>query len=240
VRVIGVIDLLNGKAVHARAGARQSYTAVTMAAGVPIDGDAVALARTYLDCLGLGELYIADLDAITAGRLQESIIADVVRLGAPVWLDAGVFSAARARAARALGAKRIIVGLETLPSFDVVAEICVAIGGDDVALSLDLRDGQPVVCGSMQTGAPEDIAWRAAAAGVGAVIVLDLARVGMRRGLDRDLISRVRRAVSGVVLLVGGGIRGDEDLASAAGLGCDGALVATALHDGLIHVSARR
>ena len=41
--------------------------------------------------------------------------------------------------------------------------------------------------------APEAIAMRAARAGVKAVILLDLARVGMRRGLDGDLIARVRR-----------------------------------------------
>jgi HisA/HisF family protein len=240
VRIIGVIDLLNLKAVHARAGARHAYTAVTNAAGMPIDGDAVALARTYIDCLGVGELYVADLDAITGGRLQEQIIAEVVRLGAPVWLDAGVSSVAGALAARAVGAQRIVVGLETLSSFDALAEICVAVGGDDVALSLDLQNGQPVACDAIRTEPPETIARRSVDAGVGAVIVLDLARVGMRKGLDRELLTRVRSAIPNVVLLVGGGIRGDEDLASAGELGCDGALVATALHDGLIHGSARR
>jgi phosphoribosylformimino-5-aminoimidazole carboxamide ribotide isomerase len=35
-----------------------------------------------------------------------------------------------------------------------------------------------------------------------------------------------------VILLAGGGVRGLKDLESLAGCGCDGALVATALHDG--------
>jgi phosphoribosylformimino-5-aminoimidazole carboxamide ribotide isomerase len=34
------------------------------------------------------------------------------------------------------------------------------------------------------------------------------------------------------MLLAGGGVRGYEDLARLADAGCDGALVATALHDG--------
>jgi phosphoribosylformimino-5-aminoimidazole carboxamide ribotide isomerase len=50
----------------------------------------------------------------------------------------------------------------------------------------------------------------------------------------------VRRAVPDLRLVVGGGIRGVEDLASARQLGCDGVLVATALHDGQIDGSATR
>ena len=76
------------------------------------------------------------------------------------------------------------------------------------------------------------MAERAAQAGAGAVIVLDLARVGTGTGLDLALIGRVRDAVPGVTLLAGGGVRGPEDLARLADAGCDGALVATALHDG--------
>jgi phosphoribosylformimino-5-aminoimidazole carboxamide ribotide isomerase len=35
-----------------------------------------------------------------------------------------------------------------------------------------------------------------------------------------------------VTLVAGGGVRGADDLARLADAGCDGALVATALHDG--------
>ena len=76
------------------------------------------------------------------------------------------------------------------------------------------------------------VAARAADAGAGAVIVLDLARVGTGRGLDLALIARVREAAPGLTLLAGGGVRGLDDLARLTGCGCDGALVATALHDG--------
>jgi phosphoribosylformimino-5-aminoimidazole carboxamide ribotide isomerase len=76
------------------------------------------------------------------------------------------------------------------------------------------------------------VASRAANAGVGAVIVLDLARVGTGAGLDFALIARVRESTPGQMLLAGGGVRGYEDLARLADAGCDGALVATALHDG--------
>ena len=106
-----------------------------------------------------------------------------------------------------------------------------------MAFSLDLRDGEPVIAtganGAIPLGEPAHVvASRAANAGVGAVIVLDLARVGTGTGLDVALIARVREAIPGLMLLAGGGVRGYEDLVRLADAGCDGALVATALHDG--------
>jgi uncharacterized protein related to proFAR isomerase len=48
----------------------------------------------------------------------------------------------------------------------------------------------------------------------------------------------VRRRLPRLRLLAGGGIAGAEDLARLAAAGCDGALVATALHTGRIGQSS--
>src|SRR5204862_5712078 len=76
------------------------------------------------------------------------------------------------------------------------------------------------------------LATRARDAGAGAVIVIDLARVGGGAGLDVPMIARVRQAAPALMLLAGGGVRGPDDLVRLADAGCDGALVATALHEG--------
>ncbi len=107
--------------------------------------------------------------------------------------------------------------------------ICGGIGGDRVAFSLDLRGGEPIAGHDIPRETPERLAARAANAGAGSVIVIDLARVGTGVGLDVELLARVREAVPGLTLLAGGGVRGTEDLEKLAGAGCDGALVATAL-----------
>lgn len=233
MRVLGVLDLVGGRAVHARAGRRHRYEPVRTVAGVAIEpGDAVALAQTYLRRLGLTELYAADLDAILDRPRQDALVASVAALGAPLWLDAGAASVADARYSLELAAAVAVIGLETLPSYDALAEICASVGGDRVAFSLDLRGGEPIVTSGARNEPAHVVAERAAGAGVGAVIVIDLARVGTGAGLDLALIERVREAVPGVTLLAGGGVRGTEDLARLAGAGCDGALVATALHDG--------
>ena len=56
--------------------------------------------------------------------------------------------------------------------------------------------------------------------------------MGTGSGLDLALIARVRETTPGLTLVAGGGIGGLEDLVRLADSGCDGALVATALHDG--------
>ena len=250
MRVIGVLDLLAGRAVHAVSGRREQYRPVASVAGSFIEpGDSLALARAYLT-LGVTDLYVADLDAILAclaeapptirgvhaSRTHQAIIEGLASLGAPLWLDAGVSTVDDARRAIDIGLARIIVGLETLPSFTALEDICTAVGRDRVAFSLDLRDGKPIVrTGDSAPGEPvHAIAARAAQAGAGAVIVLDLARVGTGRGLDLDLIGRVREATPGVTLVAGGGVRGPDDLVQLAQAGCDAALVATALQDGRI------
>ncbi|MGH8698271.1 MAG: HisA/HisF-related TIM barrel protein [Vicinamibacterales bacterium] len=237
MRVIGVVDLRGGLAVHARGGVRGQYAPVDAVAGSRIErGDPLALTRAYIDRLGLTELYAADLDAILERPPQDTVIAALAALGAPLWVDAGVSTVDRARRLLALGVHRVIVGLETLPSYAALRAICDASGGGRVAFSLDLRDGEPVVArGGIAPGDPPDrLAARAADAGAGTIIVLDLARVGAGVGLDLDTIATIRRAVPHLTLLAGGGVRGSGDLERLAGAGCDGALVATALHTGLI------
>jgi phosphoribosylformimino-5-aminoimidazole carboxamide ribotide isomerase len=234
VHVIGVIDVRGGQAVHARAGARERYEPVRTIAALPIEpGEALALARGYLERLGVRELYVADLDAIAGHPPHDRIVSSLGALGAPLWLDAGISSTDRARVALEAGAAHVVIGLETLPSYNALRDICSAAGSGRVAFSLDLRDGAPLVApGASMSGGASSIAARAADAGASAVIVLDLARVGTGSGLDLHLIADVRRAAPDVMLLAGGGVRGVDDLERLHDAGCDGALVATALQDG--------
>lgn len=243
MRLIGVVDLLGGRAVHARGGRRDAYAPVTLAAGAPLrpPGDAAALARSYVETLGVRELYVADLDAILHGHSQPEPVRALATVGVPVWLDAAASDAAAARAARALGAAHVVVGLETLSSFEALRAVCDAVGGAHVAFSLDLQGGVPLTAGRTElAGDAVTLVSRAVDAGAGSVIVLDLARVGTGAGLDLALLTRLRVAAPGVTLLAGGGVRGEEDLVALSDAGCDGALVASALLDGRLDADAVR
>jgi phosphoribosylformimino-5-aminoimidazole carboxamide ribotide isomerase len=242
MRVVGVIDLRGGVAVHARGGARDRYQpAVKMVGTAMTPGDAVGLAHAYRSELGVDELYVADLDAIMDGRPQDGLVAELAAVGAPLWLDAGIATSRQATNALRLGA-RVVIGLETLPGFEALEEICREVGGEHVAFSLDLRNGQPLVHerSAFAAASATDLAACAARAGVRTMIVLDLARVGSGSGLDVDLIARVRDAVPGVALMAGGGVRDAGDLIRLASAGCAGALVASALLSGRLQLPIDR
>ncbi len=238
MHVIGVVDLLAGRAVHATGGVREAYRPVETVAGFPIDGDPAVLAAAYVERLGVPELYVADLDAIRGAPLQEAAVAALAS-AALAWVDAGVSSPADGRRVADLGAGRVVIGLETLVSLDALSRICEAVGRDRTAFSLDVRQGRPVVMSTDLAGEPAHaIAARAAEAGIGAIILLDLDRVGADGGPDLDRVARVRSAAQDPMLLVGGGIRDAGDVRALAGVGCDGVLLATALHRGRIDAAA--
>ena len=228
--VIGVLDLRHGVAVHAVAGDRQHYAPARMTAAQHVTpGDAIAIAGAYV-ALGLTQIYIADLDAIVDRTPQRRLVQSISGLGAALWVDAGVRSADEAHAALENGASRLVVGLETLPSWETFDSLCREIGSERTAFSLDLRHGKPLA-GSVELArqSPEPLVARAVEAGATTVIVLDLARVGTGAGLDLGLLARVRAAAPAITLIAGGGVRGHDDLVRLRDSGCDAALVATAL-----------
>jgi phosphoribosylformimino-5-aminoimidazole carboxamide ribotide isomerase len=237
MRILGVIDLLDGRAVHARGGERQRYAPVASVAG-----DAVLLAQRYLEA-GVSDLYVADLNAILGLDRRDRLVDAIADLGAPMWLDAGVTTPEAARGCLSLGADHVVVGLETLRSFDDLSAICEAVEGERVAFSLDLRNGEPIDSGAGGAGKARGaggeqysealaIVGQSVEAGVSAILVLDLARVGTGSGIDVPFLARVRATAPRVTLIAGGGIRGARDVALLAEAGCDGALVATAFHEG--------
>ena len=218
----------------ARGGRRDEYAPIERVAGEVIPpGDAAALARRYVERFSVSGLYVADPDAIEGRTPQEALTRTIASIGAPLWLDAGIASVRDARRALDGGATRVIVGLETLRLFRCSTPSARNLGGDRVAFSLDLRDGQPITSApEMARQSPERLVARAADAGANTVIVLDLARVGTGRGLDLQLVARLKATLPSVRLFAGGGVRGIHNLEHLRSAGCDGALVASALLDG--------
>jgi phosphoribosylformimino-5-aminoimidazole carboxamide ribotide isomerase len=197
-------------------------------------GDALALAQAYVAVLGTSEMYVADLDAIEGGTAQYGMHQRLSRI-ARSWIDAGLRTEADAWALIDAGADRVVVALETLPGFELLHAIVERLGADRVAFSLDLRDGAPLTSvEALRVMAPRELARRAVDAGVETVIVLDLARVGSSGGADEAMMRDMRAALPGVDLIAGGGVRHQADLDRLAAAGVNGALVATAVHRGVI------
>jgi phosphoribosylformimino-5-aminoimidazole carboxamide ribotide isomerase len=216
MRVVPVIDLKGGTAVHAVRGERERYRPL---------GDPLPLARAFRP----EELYVADLDAITGAGDNDAVIRALAR-EARVMVDAGVSEPDRARALLDLGVHRVVVGTETLPDADALDRLL-----PEAILSVDLRDGRTLSHDPQLAGLPAlDAVARLHRAQLREVIVLDLARVGSGAGPDVGPIAEIHAAFPELELLAGGGVRDAQDLRALADAGAAGALVATALHRGVI------
>lgn len=214
-------------------GERERYRPVrsVIAGGA---GGPVALARAFRSTLGLDELYVADLDAISGEGEPSSSIGALAR-EARVMVDAGVSEPGRARALLELGVRRVVVGTETLTGPDALDRLLGELPAGAVVLSVDLRDGHALSPHPQLADLPAlEVVARLHRAGLGEAIVLDLARVGSGAGPDLGLIAAIHAAFPDLQLLAGGGVRDVEDLRALGDAGAAGALVATALHRGVI------
>lgn len=233
MRVIPVLDLKAGLAVHAIAGDRRHYRPVR---SILHDGsNPVDLARVFRDRLGLGELYLADLDAIAGAAPAIGLVSELNELGLTLLVDAGVRDGTGIGSLIDAGAHTVILGLETLAGPRTLDEIVAQHDPRRLAFSLDLRAGMPMVAqaADWRTHDPAQIVAWALERGIARVIVLDLARVGTGAGVGTlELIQRLHQSHPDAEIVAGGGISGPADLQSLAQAGASGALVASALHDG--------
>jgi phosphoribosylformimino-5-aminoimidazole carboxamide ribotide isomerase len=237
MEVIPVLDLRQGKAVHAIGGDRSRYAAVHSALAPGAEGDPFALARAFRLGLRSRSCYVADLNALMGASPQLDLLARLadpaLGFGPGLLVDAAVRTPADAVQLVTRGVTKVVVGLESLRRPDELAPIVAAIGAGRVVFSLDLRDGLPVAAADWTEGRdPAAIARAAVAAGIESILVLDLARVGAGDGPALEAIGSVRAAAPDAMLLAGGGIRDVADLEALEALGVLGALVGSALHRG--------
>jgi phosphoribosylformimino-5-aminoimidazole carboxamide ribotide isomerase len=251
MRIIPVLDLAGDVAVHAVRGERDRYLPVKSRLAPEAGADPVRLLLAYRDRLGVDTCYVADLDAIR-GVGSHAVVLAAMAAAAPavtLWTDDG---GADPEAALALlapqgpGARRVVVGTETLSGLEAFGAIADALGPARMVASLDLRDGRLLWGAPARATCPADpleALDAAARAGVEAVILLDLSRVGAGAGPDLDLVRRASARQPGLALFAGGGVRDAADLDALERAGAAGALVATAIHAGRLsaaEVRARR
>jgi phosphoribosylformimino-5-aminoimidazole carboxamide ribotide isomerase len=232
VKIIPVIDVLGGRVVHAVRGRRKEYQPLKSNLCASTDPVDVAAA---LKALGFGELYVADLDAITRGQANFSIFKNIAdKTGLELMVDAGIDTLKKAERVLESHVSKVIIGTETLTSASLVAEAIRLFGSEKVMVSLDLM-GNRIISG-FELGTLKDpvaLLREFQEAGVSQIIVLDLARVGSGEGVNVPFLREVLRNIKANVY-VGGGVRDIKDLMELKDIGVFGVLVATALHSGKI------
>mgnify|MGYP005848423907 CR=1 FL=1 len=233
MKVIPVIDILNGAVVHAVRGLRSHYQplqSIITKSVLPIE-----VAKSF-KALGFSELYVADLDAIVDCSTSFAPLKRIVEeTGLSLMVDAGITSLNRAQQLLETGVSKLVIGTETLTSKTFIAEAVRQFGNDRIVVSLDLKDdkvlAKPEFDGCLD---PMYLMQEFKSLGVKRVIVLDLTRVGSGEGVN---IAFFKKALTlSLEVYVGGGVRGIQDLVELKALGASGALVATALHTGKISI----
>ncbi len=215
MQIIPVLDVAGGAVVHARGGDRARYQPVAAAIG---DGrEPLALLAALRERYCFDTVYVADLDAISE-RGDNRVLIDTLAAehqALEFWVDAGATAAPPGRLRRVVGSEYGAHPRLALPDFGRPASW---------VLSLDYRHDR--LEGSVDFVAPEH--WPHT------VIVLDLDRVGSRRGAGR----RHRRLMAGAAgshrWVVGGGIRDDEELLELERDRVDAVLLASALYSGAL------
>ncbi|MBI2192942.1 MAG: hisA/hisF family protein [Planctomycetes bacterium] len=240
MRIIPVIDIKDGQAVHAVAGKREAYRPVK--SRLTTSSDPVDLAKAYRDRLGLGELYVADLDAIGGMPPAVKLYGELADLGLKVMVDTGIQDSSSLEPMGSVPVDAWIVGLETVSGPEGLAGVVEAVGADRAIFSLDMRDRQPV--GRLEGWGSRDamgIARQALGLGVNRMILIDLAQVGMGRGTGTEELARALLVLAPKLeLLAGGGVRSLEDLEELRSISVAGALLATVLHNGRVGREAIR
>jgi phosphoribosylformimino-5-aminoimidazole carboxamide ribotide isomerase len=240
--IVPVLDLAHGQAVHARGGRRAEYRPVESHLTPGQRGDALALARAFRSRLGAVRCYVADLDAIQGLPMQTELLARLADpdtgFGPDLIVDAGAAGIAGGEELCRLGAGRVVAGLESLAGVEEVEDLVARIGSARAVFSLDLKCGLPVLSSRArgplkQAATPDALVELALAAGVGAVIVLDLSDVGSTRGPTTLSLLRRLALRHPVPFFAGGGVASAEHLAAFEAAGATGVLVGTAIHEGV-------
>lgn len=232
MKIIPVLDLMQGQVVRAQRGERSAYRPII--SGLAAGSAPRVLAPALLAAAAAEVLYVADLDAIEGGAVQFAALAGILEVcpAATLWLDAGFTCAADAAACRArlgtAGARlRSVYGSESLVGVDALASLATDPGA---ILSLDFRHGlaiDPAACGAQPALWPRS------------VIVMTLDRVGAAAGPDLATFAALRAAAPQCEWIGAGGVRDTNDLREAAAAGAEAWLVASALHDGAVGLLAQ-
>ena len=236
MRIIPVLDLLDGQAVHAIKGERTHYRPVqSVLCDTP---DPLAVAQAFRDRLGLHDIYIADLNAIQGLERHDhrKVILNLAgREKMNIILDAGISDIEGAQKWLNCGMRKVVVGSETLRSRKVLEDMPACIQPDKLMFSLDIRSGKILSqCESLTEMAPIELLKHLRDSGWSEVILLDLSRVGSSIGSDRQLAVEALSTFPDLKFLIGGGIARSSEVYDLKASGISGVLIATALHTGII------
>jgi 1-(5-phosphoribosyl)-5-[(5-phosphoribosylamino)methylideneamino] imidazole-4-carboxamide isomerase/N-(5'phosphoribosyl)anthranilate isomerase len=180
-------------------------------------------------------VHLVDLDAAFGRGSNAGLLAGLIAsLDISAELSGGIRDDDALEAALKTGAQRVVVGTAALERPDWVRQV-IAKHGDRIAVGLDARGDRLAARGWTTDGGDlMGTLARLDSDGCARYVVTDVAKDGMLRGPNLDLLKRVCAATTRPVI-ASGGVSSLADLTAIAGLradGVEGAIIGTALYEG--------
>jgi len=223
------IDLKDGQCVRLLRGEMDQATQYN-----PDPGDQAA----KFQAAGFKHLHVVDLNGAFEGESSnsEAVKAILSATKAPVQLGGGIRTRAHIDAWLTAGISRVILGTAALRNPDLVKDAARALPGQ-VVVGIDAKDGRVAVEGWAETSDMQavELAKAFEGCGVAALIVTDIARDGMKTGVNVAFTGELADAVSIPVIASGGvaSVQDIHDLRAHSGLNAiSGSILGRALYDG--------
>jgi phosphoribosylformimino-5-aminoimidazole carboxamide ribotide isomerase len=222
------IDLQEGMCVRLREGRMDTPTI--------FNRDPGAQARLFAE-QGFEWLHVVDLDGAVAGKsLNAGAVARILsEVSIPVEIGGGVRTMQGVEHWLNAGATRVILGTAAVRDPAFVKEAARLHPGA-ICVGIDARDGRVAVSGwsELTDISAIDLAMHFEDAGVACLIVTDIGRDGLKRGINVAFTGAIADAVS-IPVVASGGLKGIDDivaLKTRPGRPIHGAILGRALYDG--------
>ncbi len=224
------IDLKDGACVRLRRGEMDQATVY----GEDPGAQAAAWAAA-----GFGWVHVVDLNGAFAGRPVNgaAVKAILAAVRVPVQLGGGIRDLAGIETWLDAGVNRVILGSAAAKNPALVFEACRKFPGR-IVVGIDAKAGMVATEGWAETSSLRavDLAARLQDAGIAAIIYTDIARDGMKTGLNLEETAALADAVN-VPVIASGGVAGVADIlalkaAARQSPNLDGAILGRALYDG--------
>lgn len=217
MRLIPVIDLLNGHVVHAKNGLRKHYQPVNSA--LCKSSQPKQVINDFLSLYAFDTIYIADLNAIMNSGHNNNLIIDLLTHYSEInfWIDQGALPSETLTHRQLMP----IIGSESLNPTTTLTDDHFA-HYPPFILSLDFTHNLPL---GPATLFQKPLLWP------DTVITMTLDRIGGNQGPDFDQLAILKKLRPDIDLVAAGGIRSHQDLEQLQQCNIQTALIASALHN---------
>lgn len=214
--------------------------------------DPAAIAENW-EASGVDWLHVVNLDGAfgdsnRAAKNIDALQAILDRVSTPVQFGGGLRSPTDVERALRMGVSRVVIGSMAADRPRQMLDVLGQFGPEQIALGLDVRDGQVATHGWRQLAEtdPLKLISLIQTAGLTHVIYTDIVRDGMLSGVNVEATVALAQAGNsvnsnrGFKVIASGGVAGLEDikrLKAVEGEGIEGVIIGKALYTGAIDLA---